>query len=215
MAERVWSGALPPLLIIMLKQPVMGRVKTRLAREIGPAEATRFARISARATIARLARDARWRTVLAIAPDTAVAARAWPPGCARTGQGRGDLGARMARLLAPAVRPALLVGADIPGVSPAIIAAAFRLLRRHDAVFGPAEDGGFWLIGLNRQAPRRGLFAAVRWSSPYALADTVAGLQQARIAYVARLADVDNAPSHRRFAALASRLTPPAWSPAA
>jgi uncharacterized protein len=196
----------------MLKQPVMGRVKTRLARDIGLAEATRFARISARATIARLARDRRWRTVLAIAPDTAIAAPLWPARCRAVGQGSGNLGARMARLLEPAVRPALLIGADIPGVSPAIIADAFRLLRGHDTVFGPAEDGGYWLIGLNRRAPSHGLFAGVRWSTPHALADTVANLPHARVAYAARLGDVDDGATHRRWAARAALITPPAGS---
>jgi rSAM/selenodomain-associated transferase 1 len=212
MAER----GTPPLLIIMLKQPAMGRAKSRLAREIGPLAATRFARIAARTIIARLWRDSRWRTVLAVAPDRAAASPEWPGLCARTGQGRGDLGARMARLLAPAFRPALLIGADIPAISPAIIADAFRLLARHDVVLGPAEDGGYWLVGLNRRAPQRGLFQGVRWSTSNALADTVAGFPHARIGYAARLGDVDNAESFRQLGALAGRVTLPAQaSPAA
>ncbi len=195
----------------MLKQPVMSRVKTRLAREIGLGPATRFARVSARTTITRLAQDRRWRTVLAIAPDSAVAAPMWPRHCATVGQGRGDLGERMGRLLGVRYRPALLIGADIPAVSPAIIAAAFRLLNGNDVVFGPAEDGGYWLVGMNRGAPRQGIFDGVRWSTAFALADTVANLPRARIGYAARLSDVDDVESYRRWGALAARITlPPA-----
>jgi rSAM/selenodomain-associated transferase 1 len=196
-----------PLLIIMLKAPVMGRVKTRLAREIGLAAATRFARISARITIQRLSRDRRWRTLLAVAPDNAVGAQMWPAHCRKIGQGRGDLGARMGRLLGPAFRPALLIGADIPGVSPAMIADAFALLRRNDIVLGPAEDGGYWLIGMNRGAPQVVRFQGVRWSTPYALDDTVACFPASRIGFAAALGDVDDAESYRRHAALAGCVT--------
>lgn len=193
----------------MLKQPAMGAAKTRLAAEIGALAATWFARVASRTLIIRLARDARWRTLLAIAPDVAASSPEWPAACARRGQGRGDLGARMERLLAPAHRPVLLIGADIPAITPAVIADAFRLLARHDVVLGPAEDGGYWLIGLNRRGPRGGLFPSVRWSTPHALADTVAGFPHASIGYAARLGDVDNAESFRRLAGIAGRVIVP------
>jgi uncharacterized protein len=210
-----WSAArrlrdARPLLIIMLKAPVMGRVKTRLSREIGASAATGFARHAARAAIARLSRDRRWRTILAVAPRAAVASRFWPPHCARIGQGEGDLGARMGRLLRPAMRPAILIGADIPAVSAALIAEAFKILRRNDAIFGPADDGGYWLVGVNRRRPRGDIFAGVRWSTPHALADTLANVAGARVGFAARLGDVDNAESHRRLASLAGRVTLPA-----
>jgi glycosyltransferase A (GT-A) superfamily protein (DUF2064 family) len=141
-----------------------------------------------------------------------MASRIWPGQLPRIGQGRGDLGERMRRLLARPRRPAILIGADIPGVSNAIIATAFRLLRRHDAIFGPAEDGGYWLVGLNRFAPQRGLFERVRWSTPFALADTLAGLDGVDIGKAARLGDVDDAASYRRLRHLAGRLILPAVS---
>lgn len=197
-----------PLLIVMLKAPRMGSVKTRLARDIGLAEATRFARVCAIATITRLRRDPRWRVLLAVTPDSAARDGAWPKGLPRTSQGRGDLGARMGRLLV-AHKPALLIGADIPAVSPGAIAQAFALLRRSDVVLGPAEDGGYWLIGFNRLAPRQRLFAGVRWSTPFALADTIASLSGARIAHATRLADVDGGEDYRRARAIAGRVIMP------
>jgi len=207
------NGAAAGWLIIMVKAPVMGRVKTRLARDIGTVAATAFARHAARNLIARLGRDKRWRTALAIAPDTALAARLWPAGLPRLPQGRGDLGLRMARLLrgpVPAGRPVLLIGADIPGISPDHIARAFRILARNDVAFAPADDGGYWLIGLNRGGHAAGLFRDVRWSTRFALADTLANCAGRRTGFAARLADVDEAHSYRLWGRLAGRLVLPA-----
>ncbi len=90
--------------------------------------------------------------------------------------------------------PVCVIGADIPGLSRAALGRAFRALGSHDAVFGPAEDGGYWLIGLHNSARvPHGLFDGVRWSTEHALADTIASLPGARIALVDRLRDVDTA----------------------
>ena len=85
----------------------------------------------------------------------------------------------------------MIVGTDVPGIRPAHIAEAFRLLGRHDAVFGPATDGGYWLVGLRRRPRVLRPFANVRWSSPHALADTLANLEGRTVAFVATLSDVD------------------------
>ena len=112
----------------------------------------------------------------------------------RLPQGAGDLGKRMARAfysLPPG--PVVLIGGDIPGVTPAHIAKAFAALGDHDAVFGPATDGGFWLVGLKRMQIPDGLFDNVRWSTDHALADTVKSLRDLKIAYIDTLQDVDTA----------------------
>jgi uncharacterized protein len=178
----------------MAKLPVAGGVKTRLARDIGVAGATRFARHAAAALLQRLGYDGRWQTVLAVAPNQAKWSRAWPRGVARMPQGSGDLGRRMQRIFACRhAGPVLIVGTDVPGITPAHIAEAFRLLGRHDAVFGPAADGGYWLIGLKRRPRVLRPFAGVRWSSPHALADTLANVRVYKVAFVATLSDVDDA----------------------
>ena len=107
----------------------------------------------------------------------------------RVDQGHGDLGQRMARALRLAGGPAVLVGTDIPDLSPAILAQAFRALRSHDVVLGPAEDGGFWLVGVNDPAFAR--FDGVLWSTRHALADTRATQKHRRVALLAPLADID------------------------
>lgn len=181
-----------PTLAIMVKLPVAGRVKTRLGRDIGMVPAAWWARHQ----IARLARtlpDPRWQTLLAVAPDRAVASPALPP-LARLPQGPGDLGDRMAQVFRTLPGPVLIVGADIPGLTRAHVAAGFRALGTHDAVLGPTFDGGYWGIGLRRTDPLPpALFAAVRWSSEHALADTLATLAERRVGLLPRLHDVDTA----------------------
>jgi hypothetical protein len=186
-------------LVIFAREPRLGAVKSRLARDVGAAAALRFQEETLAALLGRLAADPRWRCRLALTPDRFVRAarRRWrrlPRSVALAAQGRGDLGQRMARAFATLPPgPAVLIGSDVPAVGPAHVAAAFAALGSHDAVFGPAEDGGYWLVGLRRLKPMPDLFRAVRWSTPHALSDTLANLRPGEThALVARLADVDD-----------------------
>ena len=176
-------------LIVFARAPRLGQVKRRLAAGIGPRRALAFYRQTLAAVLGRLAPSRRWRTVLAVTPDRARAR--WPRRCAVRFQGRGDLGERLHRATAP-FRRVVVVGTDIPALSAADVRAAFRALGRADAVFGPAEDGGFWLVGLSPRRPLRP-FAEVRWSTEHALADTIANFHGRRIALLRTLRDVDTA----------------------
>lgn len=187
--------------IVMLKRPQAGRVKTRLGRDIGHSAAAWWFRHQT-ARLLRRIRDPRWHIVLAVAPDVAgLSFRNWPADLPRLPQGSGDLGARMARAMRAVPHgPVCVIGGDIPGVTPAHLALAFRALGTHDAVFGPAEDGGYWLTGQrNARAIPRGIFAQTRWSTAQALADSVASLKGQRIAYVDRLADIDTMDDLKRL----------------
>lgn len=194
-------------LVLFARAPRLGAVKRRLAADIGPLAACVFYRTTLAAVGRRLGRDPRWRTWLAVTPDRDAADPAlWPvpPGTIVIGQGGGDLGARMARplrILPPG--PVIVVGSDIPGVLPAHIACAFAALGRHDLVFGPAADGGFWLAGAKRTPVLpRGLFAGARWGTAHALADVLAGLAPGtRTAFVDTLSDVDDGADYRRWRA--------------
>ena len=180
-------------LIVMLKEPRPGRVKTRLGRDIGMVDAAWWFRHQSRRLIRRL-RDPRWQIVLAVAPDIqGMASRCWPHDLERIAQGRGDIGQRMARALRRMpVGRVCLVGADIPGLYRTHVARAFAGLGSGDVVFGPAVDGGFWLVGVKhgRAVPKQ-LFENVRWSGPYTLADSVKSVAGLRVELVDRLADVD------------------------
>ena len=194
----------------MVKEPLAGRVKTRLAHGIGTVAATAAYRAMMTAMVARLSSDPRWRTIIAVSPDHAVHSRRLPRGATRMGQGGGGLGDRMARIfstLAPG--PVVMIGTDIPAITPDDIARAFRALGSNDAVFGPSDDGGYWLIGMKRR-PRVLLpFANVRWSSAHALADTQANLANHSVARLRALDDVDTAREfHQQRRLIGRRLKP-------
>lgn len=156
-------------LVIFAKAPRLGTVKTRLARDIGPVAALRFYVSTMRRITRRLARDPRWDTVLAVTPGDG----GWPAGIPRIAQGAGDLGDRMDRVMRTMPPgPVVIIGTDIPDIEPRHIAEAFGRLGDHSAVFGPADDGGYWLIGLRRSPFTPRLAGPVRWSTEHALADT-------------------------------------------
>lgn len=184
-----------PILYVMLKQPVPGRVKTRLARDIGVIDATWWFRHQSAALLRRLGRDPRWRLVIAASPAPAVAYRGWPAHLPRVAQCEGDLGRRMMALLRrPHPVPALIVGGDIPAIAPQHIRNALRALGSAPVVFGPATDGGYWLLGVRHPGPHlpAHLLDGVRWSTASALDDSrraLAGLGPARL--IDQLSDVD------------------------
>lgn len=198
-------------LVVFARAPEVGRVKRRLARSIGAIGAWRFHRDSLRAVLRTVASDPRWETILSITPDCFVRrGRFGAIRVPRVPQGSGDLGLRMARVFADlSPGPVVVVGSDIPGITPAHIASAFRALGRSEAAFGPAPDGGYWLVGFARRRLRGRaflrVFAGVRWSSAHALADTRARLpRDLSVAVLETLEDVDDAESWRRAKAVSA-----------
>ena len=190
-------------LVIFARTPRLGAAKRRLGRDIGDTGAMRFYRANLKMLARRIGGDRRWSAMLAVSPDIdATRGYRWPPRLNRIAQGPGNLGDRLGRVMAALPPgPVVIIGADIPEIASGHIARAFRLLGANDAVFGPAPDGGYWLVGLKRRTRIPDIFAAVRWSSPDALADTVANLPAARIAYLDPLADIDDGKAYRDWAA--------------
>ena len=178
----------------MVKEPQAGRVKTRLGRDIGMTNAAWWFRHQTKRLIREVGTDPRWQLRLSVSPaPKALHSRAWPVGIPRDPQSSGDLGARMRHVFETAPNgPVLLIGGDIPGVTPAIIQGAFEKLNDRDCVFGPAEDGGFWLVGMRRVGPLPvNLFKGVRWSCADTLQDTLGTLGNASVGFAATLRDVD------------------------
>lgn len=189
-------------LIIFAKAPRLGQVKTRLGHDIGMVNAWAFYRRCLMDTTRRMAADPRWRTWLALAPDGAPGLPQLPAGVSVMAQGGGDLGVRMGNAMADLPPgPTIIIGTDIPGIRPSGIAHAFRLLEHADTVFGPAKDGGYWLVGCRRRPRFPHMFNGVRWSTKHALSDTLANIDKgglsARMLDV--LEDVDNAGSYERW----------------
>ena len=189
-------------LILFVRAPAYGSGKRRLARDIGDLAALGFERLMLARLLRRLRRDRRWLLRIAVTPDRMrYRQRIWPRGIPILRQGGGDLGERMQRALAACPPgPAVLVGTDIPALAPNHIAAAFHLLGRHDVVFGPAADGGFWLVGARRSPRLPSLFGQVRWSNPHTLEDALANLPRGlAFGFAATLEDVDDGASFRRL----------------
>jgi hypothetical protein len=200
----------PRHLVVMARAPRLGTVKRRLARDLGDLAALRFYRGLTAALLADLGRDPRWTTWLAVTPDEAARdrRRLWGFGGPVLAQGPGDLGRRMGRILTRLPPgPAVIVGSDIPGITRRGVFAAFHSLGANDWVFGPAEDGGYWLVGARRRPALRLPFAGVRWSTGEALADTLANLAGCKVGFAERLADVDGGADYRRLYAAASSRT--------
>jgi len=196
------------LVIIFAKAPRYGAVKSRLAKDIGAGEALRFHKATLDGLLRTVGRDPRWQTTIALTPDHAVHERAvdWPH---RSVQGGGDLGARMVRALRETgtCRPTLIVGSDIPDITPARISAAFRALGRAPFVLGAAADGGYWLIGARHpERLRANALDDIRWSTNHARADTIARLGAANVAVLPfELEDIDDAPAYQRWRERAKR----------
>lgn len=193
---------MPYHVVIFARSPRFGRVKTRLARDIGAVETLRFYRNTLSALCRRLSPQGNFRLMIAMTPDRATlrgrGLLARP--VMEMDQGGGDLGARMSRTfrdLPPG--PAVLIGSDIPEISRVHLAAAFRALGDADAVFGPAADGGYWLIGLKRrQQVPPDFLKNVRWSHPETLKDTLQSLPKNwKVAYINQLDDIDSGDSYR------------------
>ncbi|WP_435190680.1 TIGR04282 family arsenosugar biosynthesis glycosyltransferase [Streptomyces sp. bgisy126] len=199
-------------LLVIAKQPLPGRVKTRLTPPFTPEEAASLAEAALADTLATAARVPADRHVLVLdgAPGP------WlPPGFHVVPQAAGGLDVRLAAAFAACDGPALLVGMDTPQITPEVLAPALRW-DAHDAWFGPAADGGFWALGL--AAPDPALLLGV----PMSRSDTGA-VQRARlraaglgVGLLPVLRDVDTARDARhvateapgtRFAARHARLT--------
>lgn len=167
----------PVLVIVFAKAPVPGRVKTRLVPVLGEAGAARLqARLIRRAIETALAAGC-GRVELCCAPHRRHAffeRCARIPGVRLSAQGGGDVGARMHRALARGLEThaaAILIGSDVPSLRAPDLRAAARALRGGmNAVFSPAEDGGYALIGATRMSTR--LFRHVDWGTASVMADT-------------------------------------------
>ncbi len=182
-------------LAIFAKEPIPGRVKTRLARHIG---AERAAQVYAHLldytrTVADALAGADRIVFYADAPP---AVHPFAGAAYRVGQQLGgDLGARMhgafAECAAAGYERVVLIGSDCRALTTDLLATAFRQLDTHDAVLGPATDGGYYLIGL--RAPQPTLFADVTWSTAQVLPQTRARLAAAHLTHaeLITLSDVD------------------------
>ncbi|MEV5511788.1 DUF2064 domain-containing protein [Streptomyces flaveolus] len=184
-------------LLVIAKEPRPGRVKTRLTPPFTPAQAAALAEAALADTLRAVAATPARRRVLVL---DGVPGPWLPAGFDVVPQCAGGLDERLADAFAGCAGPALLVGMDTPQVTPELLTVDFSGC---DAYFGPAEDGGFWALGLARPDP--GLLRGVPMSTPVTGAVqrerlVTAGL---RVRDLPPLRDVDTAADARAVAALA------------
>jgi uncharacterized protein len=187
--------------LIFAKAPVAGQVKTRLARAIGDAAAADLYRqLITHCVDSALAADV-GEALLCVTPavtsDTFLSSLARKHGLRMQAQQGGDIGARMAHALRWSLAdgtPSLLIGSDCAALTPAYLRSAAAALAAphdvvekslhevvrqgpHDVVLGPAEDGGYFLIGARQRCPD--VFDGIAWSTPRVLEQTRALLRRA------------------------------------
>lgn len=200
-------------LLVLAKAPVPGRVKTRLCPPCSPAEAAGLAEAALADTVAAV------RATPGVGRRVLVLDGRWevPAGLTVLPQRGTGLAERIGHAFADAgAGPALLVGMDTPQAGPGLLTACLSSLDGSvDAVLGPAEDGGWWALGLHDPGHAR-LLAGVPMSTPDTGRHTLAALRDAglRVGLLPRLRDVDDwddavavaglAPSGRFAAAVAA-----------
>lgn len=186
-------------LIVFTRLPQSGKAKTRLIPKLGPEGAAALQRRMTLHTVGRAsacaAADKSLHLRIAYEGGSESEMRAWLGAQNFIPQGAGDLGQRMHRCIQrefdAGARHVMVIGADCPQLDEACIAEARRALQHTPVVFGPAQDGGYYLIGLSRPMPA--LFEAMTWSTDQVLAESLkrARLQQIEAALLPMLPDVD------------------------
>lgn len=197
-------GTEPWALLVFLKAPRPGLVKTRLAAVLGDTGAADLYRALAEETLQKTAPlDKEFsRFLFFTPPEAGDEMEAWLPGEALLAQEGLDLGARMEgafeRAFERGARRAVVIGSDIPALGRATVLEAFAALGEFDLVLGPARDGGYYLLGLNR--PRPELFRDVSWSRPSVLATTLerAAALGLTVQTLSPLSDIDTPEDVRR-----------------
>jgi uncharacterized protein len=163
-------------LILFARYPRPGTTKTRLVPALGPGGAAQLATQLTEYTLAQVRACGCPFDVFATGASMADMAQWLGVTCAA--QSTGDLGERMAHAITQiydrGARRILLIGSDCPDLTANILAAAFDALRLHDVVFGPAADGGYYLIGMRQPQPQ--LFDQMQWSHAKVLEQTLARL---------------------------------------
>ncbi|WP_161890785.1 TIGR04282 family arsenosugar biosynthesis glycosyltransferase [Pontibacter russatus] len=183
------------LLLLFVRNPELGKVKTRLAAALGPEKAldiySRLLRhtrqITGNLSVQKRVYYAGWVAENDIWPNAQYEKRLQPPG---------DLGQKMeaafAAAFAEGYTSVVIIGSDCLQLTPAILRQAYMELGRHDVVIGPALDGGYYLLGMKQLHSE--LFRNKRWSTEHVLPDTLQDIQTLRLSYslLPRLSDVDH-----------------------
>ncbi|MDA8422574.1 MAG: TIGR04282 family arsenosugar biosynthesis glycosyltransferase [Nitrospiraceae bacterium] len=170
--------------ILFVKLPERGKVKSRLAHDLDDNTVLRLYECMVLDTIDVLNRAATPFRICFDPPDAIDLVQKWlGGGYSYLPQFGGDLGERMEqaflRVFADGAAEAILIGSDIPGLADNLISDAFRSFATHDAVLGPAEDGGYYLVGFKKNTFVPGIFRDMPWSTGAVFRKTVESMHRA------------------------------------
>ncbi|MFC1807964.1 TIGR04282 family arsenosugar biosynthesis glycosyltransferase [Candidatus Omnitrophota bacterium] len=174
------------ILIIFAKYPAPGKVKTRLAKEIGKEKAALLYASFVKSIVERT-RSRYYKQVIFFSPSNRK--KEFKDWLGRdiefTAQKGSDLGARMADAFkisfSKNAEKVIIIGTDSPHIDNKRIEQAFKMLRKHEAVIGPSQDGGYYLLGLSRFTPK--VFGGISWSTDKVFDQSVNILENERISY--------------------------------
>jgi uncharacterized protein len=192
------------LLLVFARTPRLGKVKTRLAKTLGDEQALHIYKQLLHLTQAAATpvQATKW---ICYADAILPGEDAWTQqGFVQQEQPQvPDLGYRMHHLFAKGLvegfSPIVIIGSDCPDISTTLIEEAYRQLETHDVVVGPAQDGGYYLLGLNFLVPE--LFTGIHWSTPAVLPETLqtAANLHLQVAQLPVLADIDEAEDFKHW----------------
>ena len=197
-----------PVLILVTKKPVAGKVKTRLMPGASAESAANIAFEMICETVEKSARSWPGERRLLVSPDTKdprLQDLAKRHNMLLGEQAGGDLGAKMESALCDALTDApaaAIMGCDIPDISQTMLKLAFDRLTEGKNVLGPSADGGFYMIGLNRIEP--GIFEHIEWSTDSVLRDVLQRMQACKIPVDVLLPCLKDIDEWRDFQHLAS-----------
>lgn len=203
MSKNIGNNAL----IVFAKLPEPGKVKTRLARDVGKKRAALIYSLIAKDVIDRVSKSREYNTAIFFDPPEKInEVKDWiGEGIVESGPGGsglffpqegGSLGERISRafgkMFSSGADRAVIIGTDCIELTACTIEQAFGALRDYDAVLGPAEDGGYYLLGLSFLTPE--LFQQIDWSTKFVLEQTIGRIREKGLNYklLETLRDIDN-----------------------
>lgn len=195
------------MLIVFLKYPEEGKVKTRLAKNVGSRKAAHIYKelVEKTLTQTKLLSNKEINIVIAYCPkEKEQEIKEWIsyPYIYHPQDGK-DLGEKLSNSVnwgfQEGANKVVIIGTDCPGITPDIIEEAFQELSYCDIVLGPAVDGGYYLIGLSKKLTF--LFEGINWSTPQVLKETIKKIHDAGFSYklLRKMYDIDLAENYEHY----------------
>jgi uncharacterized protein len=190
-------------LIVFLKYPEKGKVKTRIAAALGNDFALELHRCLIY-DISAITRKVDADTVIAYSGPEGASFPDFPENRFFHQRGK-DLGSRMYNafvdVFSGGAENCVLIGSDIPGITAILLDDAFKKLEHSDMVIGPASDGGYYCIGFKRNGLNRIIFKDIPWSTDNVFSETVKRVQETdlTVKYLLQLSDIDDIKDLRKY----------------